>query len=74
MGTVNPDDFKRYQIPDRWERRSAKKNPRTNRSFKNSATRSCGEDRSEKRPIKFKLPLRITDFGCDIGKKLLVFL
>lgn len=26
LGTVSLDDFKRYQIPDRWERRSAKKN------------------------------------------------
>lgn len=25
LGTVSLDDFKRYQIPDRWERRSAKK-------------------------------------------------
>lgn len=50
LGTVSLDDFKRYQIPDRWERRSAKKKyPRTNRSFKDSATRSCGKDRSEKK-------------------------
>lgn len=26
LGTVSLDDFKRYQIPDRWERCSAKKN------------------------------------------------
>lgn len=26
LGRVSLDDFKRYQIPDRWERRSAKKN------------------------------------------------
>lgn len=26
LGTVSLDDFKRYQIPNRWERRSAKKN------------------------------------------------
>lgn len=25
LGRVSLDDFKRYQIPDRWERRSAKK-------------------------------------------------
>lgn len=64
LGTVSLDDFKRYQIPDRWERRIAKKkNPRTNRSFKNSATRRCGKDRSEKKTTekKFKLHLRMTD-------------
>lgn len=54
--------FKRYQIPDRWERRSAKKKPRTNRSFKNSATRSCGKDSSDKRPKK-KNKATLTKYG-----------
>lgn len=56
LGRVSLDDFKRYQIPDRWERRSAKKKyPRTNRSFKDSATRSCGKDRSEKKNDREKI-------------------
>lgn len=38
------------------------KNPRTNRSFKNSATRSCGKDSSEKRPKK-KYKATLTKYG-----------
>lgn len=64
LGTVSLDDFKRYQIPDRWERRSAKKK---NTLEQTEALRTvllevAGRIEAKKTTEKkFKLHLRMTD-------------
>lgn len=64
LGTVSPDDFKRYQIPDRWERRSAKKNTlEQTEALRTVLLEVAGRIEAKKKTTekKFKLHLRMTD-------------
>lgn len=64
LGTVSLDDFKRYQIPDRWERRSAKKKTlEQTEALRTVLLEVAGRIEAKKndREKKIKLPLRITD-------------
>lgn len=59
LGTVSLDDFKRYQIPDRWERRSAKKKTLEQTVLLEVAGRIEAKKKTTEK--KFKLHLRMTD-------------
>lgn len=64
LGTVSLDDFKRYQIPDRWERRSAKKkNLEQTEALRTVLLEVAGRIEAKKKTTekKFKLHLRMTD-------------
>lgn len=64
LGTVSLDDFKRYQIPDRWERRSAKKNTlEQTEALRTVLLEVAGRIEAKKKTTekKFKLHLRMTD-------------
>lgn len=64
LGTVSLDDFKRYQIPDRWERRSAKKKPlEQTEALRTVLLEVAGRIEAKKKTTekKFKLHLRMTD-------------
>lgn len=53
LGTVSLDDFKRYQIPDRWERRSAKKNLEQTEALRTVLLEVAGRiEAGKKRPRK----------------------
>lgn len=53
LGTVSLDDFKRYQIPDRWERRSAKKNLEQTEALRTVLLEVAGRiEAKKKRPRK----------------------
>lgn len=64
LGRVSLDDFKRYQIPDRWERRSAKKKPlEQTEALRTVLLEVAGRIEAKKKTTekKFKLHLRMTD-------------
>lgn len=53
LGTVSLDDFKRYQIPDRWERRGAKKTLEQTEALRTVLLEVAGRIEGEKkRPRK----------------------
>lgn len=52
LGRVSLDDFKRYQIPDRWERRSAKKNLEQTEALRTVLLEVAGRIEAKKRPRK----------------------
>lgn len=52
LGTVSLDDFKRYQIPDRWERRSAKKPLEQTEALRTVLLEVAGRIEAKTRPRK----------------------